>query len=426
MSRDQRLRDNWALIHASDLAKKSGSELAVVFCLTTDFPGATMRHYAFMLDGLREFAQSIQLLNIPFYLLQGDPAENLGRFIKEFEINHVVTDFDPLRIKRRWKQRLAELTDINLTEVDAHNIVPARFVTDKQEYGAYTLRPKIRRHLESFLDPFPEIIAQRKTEKFRIQQTDWTGILKSLKADRSVPEANWIHAGEEAALDMMNYFINEKLVHYAEKRNDPNADVTSNLSPYLHFGQISAQRIAMEILARHSDNSGTGAFLEELIVRRELSDNYCHFNEKYDTLENIPQWARKTLDDHRKDERDILYSEEILENGITRDPLWNAAQNEMKVTGKMNGYMRMYWGKKILEWTDSPEKALKYAIYLNDKYELDGRDPNGYAGCAWAIAGVHDRPWSERPVFGKIRYMNFNGAKRKFDVDAYIRKWAAV
>jgi deoxyribodipyrimidine photo-lyase len=199
--------------------------------------------------------------------------------------------------------------------------------------------------------------------------------------------------------------------------------VSSNLSPYLHFGQISAQRIALETYKRKHNIETKDAFLEELIVRRELSDNFCFYNKNYDSFDGFPEWAKKTLNEHRKDKREFTYNLEQFEKAKTHDDLWNAAQIEMVKTGKMHGYMRMYWAKKILEWTETPEEALEFSIYLNDKYELDGRDPNGYTGCAWSIGGVHDRAWTERPVFGKIRYMNYNGAKRKFDVKRYIQKY---
>ena len=196
----------------------------------------------------------------------------------------------------------------------------------------------------------------------------------------------------------------------------------SDLSPYLHFGQIAPQRVAWEIQQSDAPREAKQAFLEELIVRRELSDNFCWYNPDYDKFSGFPEWARKTLDQHRLDQRDFLYSLEEFEPGRTHDALWNAAQLEMVSRGKMHGYMRMYWAKKILEWTNSPEEALEIAIYLNDRYELDGRDPNGYVGVAWSIGGVHDRAWAERPVFGKIRYMSLAGCKRKFKVDEYIAK----
>jgi len=218
-------------------------------------------------------------------------------------------------------------------------------------------------------------------------------------------------------------FIENKIEKYLADKNDPIKDACSGLSAYLHFGQLSAQRVALEIIKNISKSESVDSFLEELIVRRELSDNYCYYNPLYDSVEGFPEWAKRSLNTQRKEKREFIYTQEVFEAAYTHDPLWNAAQNEMKQSGRMHGYMRMYWAKKILEWTASPEEALKIAIYLNDKYQLDGRDPNGYVGCAWSIGGVHDRAWANRPVYGKIRYMNFNGAKRKFSVDEYIGKW---
>ena len=220
---------------------------------------------------------------------------------------------------------------------------------------------------------------------------------------------------------MLETFIQKKLNRYNDQRNDPNEDGQSDLSPYLHFGQISAQYIALRVEKSSAPENDKVAFLEELIVRRELADNYCYYNPHYDSYEGFPDWAKQTLEEHTNDKREYLYSNEELENGKTHDEIWNTAQKEMVQKGKMHGYMRMYWAKKILEWTKTPKEAMEIAVYLNDKYELDGRDPNGYVGCAWSIGGVHDRAWFERPIFGKIRYMNANGLKRKFDVEQYLK-----
>ena len=241
----------------------------------------------------------------------------------------------------------------------------------------------------------------------------------SLNINEYVKPVDWIKPGEKAAQKTLKHFIENKFDKYPELRNDPNANVVSNLSPYLHFGQISAQRVALTV-NELINPAQAESFLEELIVRRELSDNFCYYNSNYDSFNGFPEWAKKTLNDHRKDEREFTYSLKKFEKAKTHEDLWNAAQNELVSTGKLHGYMRMYWAKKILEWSKSPEEALKIAIHLNDKYEIDGRDPNGYTGCAWAIGGVHDRAWGERPVYGKIRYMNRNGAKRKFDIEKYI------
>ena len=426
MSRDQRASDNWALLHALELSLMMKTELAVVFCLSDNFPGANIRHYDFMLEGLNELSSNLQLKNIPFYLLQGDPIPNLRRFIVENKVSHLVCDFDPIRIKQQWKEELSKEAEVNIDEVDTHNIVPARLVSNKAEFGAYTIRPKINRLLNEYLIEFPDLPVQEKTVTFKLQQTDWVGIYDQLEVDRAVLPVEWIHPGESAARDMMEYFLGNKISNYANGRNDPNEDFLSNLSPYLHFGQIASQRIALETQKNNSQDQNTQAFLEELIIRKELSDNHCFYSLAYDSLESIPDWAKKTLAEHKKDEREHTYQLEEFENSLTHEDLWNAAQKEMVETGKMHGYMRMYWAKKILEWSASPEEAMEIAVYLNDKYGLDGRDPNGYAGCAWAIGGLHDRAWSERPVYGKIRYMNRNGAKRKFNIAKYIAKWSNV
>ena len=208
---------------------------------------------------------------------------------------------------------------------------------------------------------------------------------------------------------------------YPKLRNDPILDYQSSLSPYLHFGQISPVYVALRILDSNASIEAKEAYLEEIVVRRELAVNYVQHNENYDNFNGLPEWAKRTLGSHKNDQREYLYNLRELENAETHDPYWNAAQNEMRITGKMHGYMRMYWGKKIVEWTENPEIAFNMALYLNNKYELDGRDPNGFAGIAWCF-GKHDRPWKERPVFGNVRYMNENGLRRKFDADKYIEK----
>jgi deoxyribodipyrimidine photo-lyase len=263
----------------------------------------------------------------------------------------------------------------------------------------------------------------KNSDSLNADKIDWDKVINSLKINRDVKEVDWIKPGESAASKSLKKFLENKLERYSEDRNDPNKNALSNLSPYLHFGQISAQRVALTAQQFYQKNPSVEVFLEELIVRRELSDNFCYFNPKYDSFDGFHSWAKETLNKHRKDNRDFIYSFEEFENANTHEDLWNAAQKELLVIGKMHGYMRMYWAKKILEWSKSPEEALQIAINLNDKYELDGRDPNGYAGCAWSIGGIHDRAWAERPVYGKIRYMNRNGATRKFDINSYIKKF---
>lgn len=420
MSREQRTSDNPGLLFAQHLARESETRLLVVFTLTDNYPGAMLRHYDFMLRGLYETAEKLHDLHIPFHMVTGDPPDQLAKFVKQNDVGTVITDFDPLRIKRRWVDTTIGKTNCKFLEVDGHNIVPARFASDKLEFAAYTLRPKIHRQLDRFLEALPEPEGMEDDAEMP-EMFDPDTLMESLHLDRSVAPVNWITPGSKAAGEMLERFIGERLKGYNEQRNDPNRQMTSDLSPYLHFGQLSSMRIAIEVLKQHASDQDSDAFLEELIVRKELSDNFCHYQPDYDNISGFHDWATKTHEAHRKDEREYTYSTEKLEQGKTHDDLWNAAQLEMVKRGKMHGYMRMYWAKKILEWTESPERAMEVAIYLNDKYELDGRDPNGYTGIAWSIGGVHDRAWTERPVFGKIRYMNYNGAKRKFDVQAYIR-----
>lgn len=423
MSRDQRAHDNWALLFAQQLALEKRLPLAVVFNLVSEFLNATIRQYGFMLKGLKELAGELNSYNIPFFLLTGNPEETIPNFLEETKASILVSDFDPLRIKRIWKRDVARKIQIPFFEVDSHNIVPCLYVSDKLEFAAYTIRPKINKALIEFMEEFPPLQKMKKSE-LASDEIDLENILTSLKIDFTVKEVKWLMPGERAAQKSLNNFLMNKFEEYHLWRNDPTKDSQSNLSPYLHFGQISAQRVALEIQRINGNKESEKTFLEELVVRRELSDNFCYYNKNYDSFEGFPDWAKISLNEHRKDEREFIYSLEEFENAQTHEDLWNAAQNELLRTGKLHGYMRMYWAKKILEWSRSPEEALKIAIYLNDKYELDGRDPNGYTGCAWSIGGVHDRPWFERPIFGKIRYMNRNGAKNKFDIGLYIKKFS--
>ncbi|MDH4218434.1 MAG: deoxyribodipyrimidine photo-lyase [Candidatus Aminicenantes bacterium] len=422
MSRDQRTHDNWALLFAQEMAIKQKASLGVAFCLVPQFLGATIRQYGFMLQGLQETEKNLEAKNIPFFLLTGSPEEGIAKFVSQHEVGTLITDFDPLRLKRAWKKGVLNRIDIPVYEVDTHNIVPCWIVSPKQEFAAYTFRPKVKRQLSEFLDEFPKLKKHPFSWKKKVEQTDWSRVKKCLKIDRKVLEVDWIKPGEKAARLMLNQFIEHRLSKYDVKRNDPNIDGQSSLSPYLHFGQISAQRIVLEIQKKSISASEQEAFLEELIVRRELADNFCFYNELYDNFIGFPDWAKKTLNEYRHDRREYIYSLDQFEKGQTHDVLWNAAQKEMVKSGKMHGYLRMYWAKKILEWTETPEEALRIAIFLNDKYELDGRDPNGYVGIAWSIGGVHDRAWFPRPIFGKIRYMSYKGTQSKFDVKAYIKK----
>jgi deoxyribodipyrimidine photo-lyase len=421
MQRDQRVNENWALIYASLKAREWQVPLLVVFSLVEHYLGSPFRHYHFMIMGLKETQQQLNSLNIPFYLLKGNPEQTIPRFMEEAQGGLLITDFNPLRIKKDWEESIVEKIKTSFFQVDAHNIVPCWTASPKQEYAAYTFRPKIKKNLPEFLETFPEV-SKQKSGDFKQESVDWDSLLQGEVVDASIQPVDWLEPGYGAGMEVLEDFIREKLPLYANQKNDPNAGAVSDLSPYLHFGQISAQEAALRI-SQSNHTEAKKAFLEELIVRRELSDNFCFYNPHYDNLKGIPQWAKETLEEHRSDNREHGYSPGVFEQGKTHEDLWNAAQMELVKTGKMHGYMRMYWAKKILEWSETPEEALKTGIYLNDKYSLDGRDPNGYAGLMWSMGGVHDRPWPEREIFGKIRYMNRNGARRKFDVKKYIDQW---
>lgn len=422
MFRDQRLHDNWALLYAQQEAMRRKTDLHIVFCFVHGFLGATMRQHGFIIKGLQEMEHATREKGIGFHVLVGDPPKEVMAKANGLGASLIVRDMFPLRISKMWNAELLQGAHaIECVEVDAHNIVPVWQASPKQEFGAYTIRTKINKLLPQFLTDFPRLGTMEKT--VQSPQVDWEKAKAVLRPDETVGEVDWIKPGEKEARRAMTQWVGHGLGGYDDGRNDPNQDAQSGLSPYLHFGQLSAQRLALEVREAKAPMKDRDAFLEELIMRRELADNFCFYNEMYDACDGFPAWARASLDAHRKDPREYLYTKKQFEKAETHDALWNAAQRQLALTGKMHGYMRMYWAKKILEWTASPEEAMEIAVYLNDRYELDGRDPNGYAGIAWSIGGVHDRAWFERPIFGKVRYMNANGARSKFDVGAYVKTW---
>nr|HPR66291.1 deoxyribodipyrimidine photo-lyase [Methanothrix sp.] len=344
MSRDQRAEDNWALAFVQELALKRRSPLGVVFSLAEEFLGAAIRQYGFMLRGLEEVEEVLAKKGISFALLGGDPGEAIPRFAEEHGIGAIVTDFSPLKTKWSWSERVVKRLTIPVYEVDAHNIVPCWRASPKQEYAARTFRPKIRWLLPEFCDDLPRLKVHPHPWDLG-DGADWDRIRRDLEVDRAVSEVDWIAPGARAARGALRRFIEEKLSAYDRDRNDPSIDGQSNLSPYLHFGMISAQRVALEAARADADPKSKAAFLEELVVRRELSDNFCFYNPGYDSFEAFPDWAKKTLNDHRSDPREYLYDTKELEEATTHDDLWNAAQREMVLRGKMHGYMRMYWAK---------------------------------------------------------------------------------
>jgi deoxyribodipyrimidine photo-lyase len=305
-------------------------------------------------------------------------------------------------------------------------IVPVETPSPKEEYAAATLRPKIARLLDRFLTPLRETPLRARPVEPAVESVDLgdpAAVLAGLAVDRSVGPSPVLRGGPSAAARRLGEFVARKQASYAVDRNDPALDGASGLSPYLHFGQISPLAVALAVMKGPA--YGRAPFLEELVVRRELSFNFVRYNPAYDRFEGLPAWSRETLLERAKDPRPSLYTRAALEAAATHDPYWNAAQRELVVTGRMHNYMRMYWGKKILEWSASPRTAFRTALALNNTYAIDGRDPNSFAGVAW-VFGKHDRPWARRPVFGTVRYMNAAGLRRKFDIDAYVRRVEAL
>jgi len=424
MQASQRTEDNHALEHAVDIANDLRKPVVIFFGITESYPDANERHYAFMMEGLAETARTAEDRGMRFVAVHRSPEKGIaplgGRACC------VVVDRGYTRIQRRWREAVAGGLDCRLIQVESDAVVPVEAASHKEEYGAYTLRPKINKLVPRYLVPLKKRDVRRDSTRMNFPgfSVDDPGkAIQRLKIDRTARRAGAFRGGISQAMKRMEDFLENRLDRYPELSNDPSADCLSNLSPYLHFGQISPLRIALEVKKRKSP--GEESFLEELIVRRELSMNFVFYNDRYDELGCIPQWAQATLSAHAGDEREYIYVKEDFEGAQTHDPCWNAAQKEMLCTGKMHGYMRMYWGKKILEWTRTPAEAFKIALTLNNTYELDGRDPNGFAGIAWCF-GKHDRAWPERSVFGKVRYMNERGLRRKFDVDAYVRRVDAL
>jgi deoxyribodipyrimidine photo-lyase len=420
MQASQRAECNQALEYAIMRANKLERPLLVFFGLTDCYPSANERHYAFMLEGIRETAEMLNSRSIKLVVRYRSPELEIAELAREACL--IVVDRGYTRIQRYWRKCAAGLIDCPLIQVESDVIVPIETASPKEEYSAASIRGKIQNRLHEYLFPVRQVRLKKESLRLRLDSFDISNIdnaLARLEVDRSVKRLINIKGGLSEAKKTLDSFLNHKLKYYGEKKNEPAADGTSRLSPYLHFGQISPLYIALQVLKKR--NPGKEEFLEELIIRRELSANFVYYNNQYDSFAGLPEWCRRTLMERAGDKRPYLYGRDQLENGATHDLYWNAAQKEMVMTGRMHGYMRMYWGKKILEWSERPEEAFQIALYLNDKYELDGRDPNGYAGVAWCF-GKHDRPWTERPIFGNIRYMNAEGLKRKFDMEKYVMK----
>ncbi len=426
MQRSQRALDNPALDVAVDAANILGLPTVVFLAPVPFYPRANLRHYAFLMQGLGDIATGLRKRNIGF-VLRRYPEHSLLSFCEDAGASLIVGDENPLLEPEHWRQVVTARAQIPFWTVDADVIVPSKLL-EKQQFAARTIRPRIHARLRKFLKAPKNPVANTAWKPSRPISTldPACDLTEGWKIDRTVPPISDMRGGTEQGLRRLRDFICHQLRNYAENRNHPELDGTSRLSPYLHFGHLGPHTIALAVQKATGPAKQKKAFLEQLIVRRELAVNFVRFNPTYETFEGAPQWAQRTLAHHSRDRRPVLYSERQLENAETHDPLWNAAQKQMVLGGWMHNYMRMYWAKKILEWSPSPAEAYRRAVRLNDRYELDGRDPNGYEGIAWAIVGKSDRPWFERQIFGTIRYMSFESTSRKFNSRSYIDQVTAL
>ena len=420
MQSAQRATDNPALNVAVRVANELGKPVVVFFAPVPFYPYANLRHYRFLAEGIPDIAHELALRNIGL-VLRAYPDHSLLKFCNEVRPAIVIGDENPLREPEQWRVTVAGKIRVPLWTVDANVIVPSKLLL-KEQFAARTIRPRIHALLPRFMAQQKNITPHiawrsRKTLHSIPLKKDF---VSDWKLDGSVQPVSMWRGGSRQALRVLGEFARHRLADYPGARNHPEIEGTSRLSPYLHFGHLNPQTVASAVQRSDAPSRAKAAFLEQVIVRRELSVNFVRFNAHYDSIECLEPWAQRSLAEHARDPRAVVYSEKQMENAETHDPLWNAAQKQMVLTGWMHNYLRMYWAKKILEWSPSVSVAYQRAVQLNDRYELDGRDPNGYAGIAWAIVGKHDRAWSDRPVYGKIRYMPLSSTGKKFDSKRYI------
>ena len=425
MQASQRTRCNHALEYAIEQANHLEKPLVVCFGLMDDYPEANERHYVFMLEGLRDVEANLKKRDIKFVCKHGQPAEVALHYAEDAVL--LVGDMSYTREPRKWYDRVADDAKVRYVQVESEVVVPVEEVSDKQEHAARTIRPKIHKKWDDYFVELPERKVGKSSVRLKvtgdIDVSHPTKAAEKLKIDRDVKKSPCYTGGEDEAQKLFCSFIDEKLKGYSDGRNEPSDDFHSYMSMYLHFGQVSPVELAMEIKStRKGSKDDRESYLEEMIVRRELSKNFVWYCRDYDSYSSVvPDWAKKTLKEHKSDERPHRYTRDELEKAETDDDYWNAAQKQMTLTGFMHNYMRMYWGKKILEWCNTPQYAYETTLYLNNKYFIDGRDPNSFGNVGW-IYGLHDRGWTERDVFGKVRYMAASGLERKFDIEQYVEQ----
>jgi deoxyribodipyrimidine photo-lyase len=423
----KRTSHNHALKFAIEKANELDLPLVIYEGLKYHYPWASDRLHTFILEGVEEKRKEFERLGITYiFYLQKDkksPKQTVKKIAKDAAL--LVTDDFPCFIIPDHDAAIVEKAKIPVYAVDSNGIIPmSRF--EKEEYGAYTIRPKINKILDEYLIPFEEAKIKNKKTNIKVDCPDTKVTKKNLKKlvaecdiDHTVKPSPVYHGGTKNGRKRLKYFIEKILPNYDETRNKPEIDGSSRLSSYLHFGFLSSLEIALAVKDAKAPKKSKDAFLEELIVRRELSYNFTYFNKNYDSLKALPDWVQQTMREHVGDERPEIFSLEELENCETYDELWNASQREMNITGEVHNYVRMLWGKLVIQWSKNYEEAFAVLEHLNNKYCLDGRNPNSYAGILWCF-GKHDRPWMERGIFGKMRYMTSGSTGKKFDSKKYI------
>ncbi len=420
MQQSQRAEENHALEYAVEQANQLKQPVLTVFGLMDDYPEANLRHFAFLLEGLQETQRTLEARNIALVVRRGEPPAVALAYSKGASL--LVCDRGYLQHQKKWRNKVAKNSKCRVVQIESDVVVPVQAASDKQEFAARTIRPKIQSKLQRFLRPLRVVSLERSSLAMR-GGTDLSNIeaaLHTMNIDRSIePVSQFYRGGTSEAKRRLKEFLKSRLQRYRADRDQPQSDSTSQISMYLHFGQISPLYIALEAARTKEHGDDRDAFLEQLIVRRELAMNFAEFSPNYDTFGGLPQWARRTLYAHRRDRREHVYTPEQLETAKIHDVFWNAAMQEAKITGYMHNYMRMYWSKKILEWSESPKAGWQIVIDFMNRYFLDARDPNAYANVSGSF-GLHDRAWGEREVFGKVRYMSGRALARKADMDAYV------
>ncbi len=417
MQASVRTRENHALEHAVRTANACELPLVVGFGLDPDYPEATPRTLRFLIDGLVDVAGHLSRRDIGFVVRPGPPLDVACELAADAAA--VVLDRNYLREPRSWRRDLADTVSGRVEEVEANVVVPVAVTSDKREWAARTIRPKIHDHLDRFLEELRTTAIHRPVRRLPDSlETDDRGALLEVVGIDEDPDRRFV-GGELAAHRMLRQFLDDGLDAYGDAGTMVTGSASSHLSMYLHFGHISPAAVVRSVQSSDAPNDAIEAFVEEVVVRRELAHNFVWYEPDYDSYSALPDWARTTLDDHRDDERGNVYTKQQLENAETDDPYWNAAMAELRSTGYLHNRMRMYWGKRILEWTNTPEYAYRVALELNNRYFLDGRDPNSYANVGW-LFGLHDQAFAEREVIGKVRPMTKSGLERKIDTDAYL------